>query len=81
MKSFSILIFTLFAIFSVGYTLKSKKQDEDSGDMKALMRELMKGVVAQVQEDEDQKSVAELESALNDLLSQVQGDEDEGGFL
>ena len=49
--------------------------------MKVLMRELMKGVVAQVQEDEDQKSVAELESALNDLLSQVQGDEDEGGFL
>ena len=72
MKSFSILLFTLFAIFSVGYTLKSKTQDDDGGDMKALMRELMKGVVAQVQEDEDQKSVAELESTLNDILSQVQ---------
>ena len=59
--------------------------------MKALMRELMKGVVAQVQEDEDQKSIAELESTLNDILSQVQDDdgeddgrlqqEDEGGRL
>ena len=80
MKTFSIILFTLFTIFSVAYTLNSKKQDDD-GDMKSLMKELMRGVVAQVQEEEDQKSSAELESALSDLLSQVQDDEDEGGRI
>ena len=59
---------------------ESKKQEEDNGgDMKALMRELMKGVVAQMQEDKDQKlSAAELESSctLDGLLSQIQDDND-----
>ena len=78
MKTFSILLFTLFAVFSVAYTLNSKKQDDD-GDVKALMKELMKGVVVQMQEEEDQRSSAELESALSDLLSQVQEDDDDEG--
>ena len=76
MKRISILLFTLFAVFSVAFTLNSKEQDDD-GDVKALMKELMKGVVAQVQEEEDQRSSAELESALSDLLSQIQEDDDD----
>jgi hypothetical protein len=85
MRTLSILLLALFATFSVVYTLnaenqeESKKQEEDDGDdMKALMKELMKGVVAQVQEEEDQKtSAAELESTLDGLMSQIQDDDDQ----
>ena len=78
MKTFSLLLLTLFAIFSMAYTLKSSKKQDDDDDTEAIMRELMRGVVAQVQEEEDQRSSAELESALSDLLSQVQQDGEDG---
>ena len=87
MRTFSILLLTLFAIFSVAYTLnaekqeESKKQADDDGDMKSLMQELMKSFVAQVQEEEDQKSSAELERYLDGRLSQVQDDDDDSDVL
>ena len=66
----------------MGYTLKSEKQDEGGGNMQVLMRERAHmSIVAQVQEEEDQKSVAELRSAWNNLLSQVQDDESEDGRI
>ncbi len=85
MRTFSILLLALFASFSVAYTQlnaenqeESKKQEDDGGsDMKALMKELIKGAVAQVQEEEGRKlSFAELESTLDSIL--LQGEE-EGG--
>ena len=79
MKTFTVLFFTLFAIFSVAYSLNAKKQDNDDDGMKSLMNELMKGVVAQVQEEDEQKSSAELQSALKDLLAQVEDEEDADG--
>ena len=77
-------LLALFIIFSVAYTLdgekeeESKKQeDDDGGDTKALMKELIKGVVAQMQEEVGRKSsTAELEST--DLSALLQ-EEEEGG--
>ena len=88
-----ILLLALFATFTLANTLNAEKQDEsikqeetnkqedEDGDMKSLMQELMKGVVAQVHEEEDQKSSAELENSLDGLLSQAQDDDDDGDAL
>lgn len=88
MRTFLFLLVTLFAIFSVTYTLNTEKQetsmkqeDDNDNDVKAFMEELMKGVIAQMQEEDDQKLITEMQSTLNDQLSQVQDDEDDGEVL
>ena len=66
----------------MAYTLNVEKQEDDDNDnVKSLMKELMKGVVAQMQEEADQKSFAESQSTLNDLLSQIQEDENDSEAL
>ena len=76
MKTVAIL-FGLLAIISVAYTLPTKEQDDDGGDVKTFMEDLMKGVVVQMQEEEDQQSSAELQSAMRDLLVEVQDDDED----
>ena len=74
MKTVAIL-FGVLAIISVAYTLPTKEQDDDGGDVKTFMEDLMKGVVVQMQEEEDQQSSAELQSAMRDLLVEDESDE------
>lgn len=47
----------------MAYIHKEQKEDIDK-DVKSFMEELMKGVVAQMQEDDDLQSSVELQSAI-----------------
>ena len=71
------VLFGLFALFSVAYTVSAKEQKDDNKEVKSLMEELLKGVVVQMQEDDNQQSSVQLQSAMRDLLAEVQDDENE----
>ena len=77
---FAILL-GLLAVLSVAYTLPTEKQNDDK-EVRSIMEDLLRGVVVQMQEDENQQSSAELQTAMRDLLAQTQeGDEDGGDLL
>ena len=79
MKTFAILL-GLLAVLSVAYTLPTEKQNDK--EVRSIMEDLLRGVVVQMQEDENQQSSAELQTAMRDLLAQAQeGDEDGGDLL
>ena len=79
MKTFAIL-FGLLAVLGVAYTLPTDKQSNNK-EVRSIMEDLLRGVVVQMQEDDDQQSSAELQTALRDLLAQAQGDDEDGRDL
>ena len=75
------VLFSLLALISVAFTVPAEEQKDDNEEVKTLMEDLLKGVVVQMQGDDDQQS---LQSAMRDLLAEVQqgeGDDDLSALL
>ena len=83
MRNIKTLTFLLglYALLSVAYTLPAKEQQGENEEVKSLMERLLKGVVVQMQEDDDRQSSVELQSVMRDLLAEVQDDEGDDDLL